>query len=314
MASRRHSHITLMVMPDDSAGEVRRIRFPRMWLRAVVLVSGFCFLVMAGTVTYALVLHQRLDAAEGLLSENDLLRTKMIDLDRVLASVHKKTKRVTDLDARLRALTMVSDSERNLAVGPVGELGSDTPANPALSDDVQAELLRGSADYGTRILLGRGERLSEVIDAAVRSAEDLSVFLSGQRALLARTPSRRPTSGFVTSTFGVRVDPFTGLPQMHNGADFSAPIGTLVMATADGIVVQAGSLGAYGNMVKIQHGTALMTQFGHLSEIGVRVGQKVRRGEPIGAVGNSGRSTGPHLHYEVRMRGIPQDPARFLLD
>lgn len=112
----------------------------------------------------------------------------------------------------------------------------------------------------------------------------------------------------------MRVDPFTGLPQYHAGLDFSARVGANVMATADGIVTWSGNKGAYGKVIELEHETGLSTKYAHLSKLNVKVGEKVRRGQIIGLVGNTGRSTGPHLHYEVRLRGVAQNPQRFLLE
>ena len=116
----------------------------------------------------------------------------------------------------------------------------------------------------------------------------------------------------VTSTFGVRVDPFLGRAAMHSGVDFGVMTGTPVKATADGTVIDAGRNGGSGNMVEVDHGNGLSTRYAHLSRINVVSGQKVERGTVIGLSGSTGRSTGPHLHYEVRRKGDAVNPARFL--
>jgi murein DD-endopeptidase MepM/ murein hydrolase activator NlpD len=131
---------------------------------------------------------------------------------------------------------------------------------------------------------------------------------------LALVPYRKPVIGEVefTSGFGVRVDPFLGRPAMHTGLDFRAAAGDPVRATANGKVVSAGWSGGYGRMVEIDHGNGLSTRYGHLSEINVRVGEPIKIGQVIGAVGSTGRSTGPHLHYETRIDGEAVDPQKFL--
>lgn len=131
---------------------------------------------------------------------------------------------------------------------------------------------------------------------------------------LALVPYRKPVLGEVeyTSGFGVRSDPFLGRPAMHTGLDFRAPTGDPVRATAIGKVLTAGWSGGYGRMVEIDHGNGLSTRYGHLSEIHVRIGDAVKIGQVIGAVGSTGRSTGPHLHYETRIDGDPVDPQKFL--
>jgi len=131
---------------------------------------------------------------------------------------------------------------------------------------------------------------------------------------LALVPYRKPVVGEVefTSGFGVRSDPFLGRPAMHTGLDFRAATGDPVRATANGKVVSSGWSGGYGRMVEVDHGNGLSTRYGHLSEINVRVGEHVRIGQVIGAVGSTGRSTGPHLHYETRIDGEAVDPQKFL--
>jgi hypothetical protein len=131
---------------------------------------------------------------------------------------------------------------------------------------------------------------------------------------LAMVPYRKPVVGEVelSSGFGVRNDPFVGRPAMHTGLDFRASMGDPARATADGRVTNAGWSGGYGRMVEIDHGNGLATRYGHLSKIDVKVGQVVKTGEVIGEVGSTGRSTGPHLHYETRINGEAVDPQRFL--
>lgn len=131
---------------------------------------------------------------------------------------------------------------------------------------------------------------------------------------LALVPYRKPVIGEVefTSGFGVRSDPFLGRPAMHTGLDFRAATGDPVRATANGKVASSGWMGGYGRMVEIDHGNGLSTRYGHMSEISVKVGEQIKIGQVIGAVGSTGRSTGPHLHYETRIDGDAVDPQKFL--
>jgi murein DD-endopeptidase MepM/ murein hydrolase activator NlpD len=131
---------------------------------------------------------------------------------------------------------------------------------------------------------------------------------------LALVPYRKPVIGEVefTSGFGVRNDPFLGRPAMHTGLDFRAASGDPIRATANGKVVSSGWAGGYGRMVEIDHGNGLATRYGHMSEIHVKVGDQIKIGQVIGAVGSTGRSTGPHLHYETRIDGEAVDPQKFL--
>jgi murein DD-endopeptidase MepM/ murein hydrolase activator NlpD len=180
----------------------------------------------------------------------------------------------------------------------IGQLEAATPRAPMGGPFVPVKL---SSDAGAferqlyRINIGRAqvERLNRT---------------------LALVPYRKPVIGEVefTSGFGVRADPFLGRPAMHTGLDFRASTGDPVRATANGKVASSGWAGGYGRMVEIDHGNGLSTRYGHLSEINVKVGDVVKIGQVIGAVGSTGRSTGPHLHYETRIDGEAVDPQKFL--
>ena len=129
---------------------------------------------------------------------------------------------------------------------------------------------------------------------------------------LETVPSLWPVRGWISAGFGQRMDPFSGEDAFHRGVDIAASWGTKVEASADGLVLQAGPGVGYGNEVLITHGFGLMTKYGHLSKIYVVVGEEVKRGQRIGAVGMTGRATGPHLHYEVIVDGTPVNPAKYL--
>jgi murein DD-endopeptidase MepM/ murein hydrolase activator NlpD len=147
-----------------------------------------------------------------------------------------------------------------------------------------------------------------------RNAYKVERFFDSQRSLLASTPTTWPVRGWVTSSFGQRTSPFTGKLQMHEGLDIAARPGTPVKATADGVVIYSGWKSDFGKLVTIDHGYGYRTRYGHLLKIYVKNGTRVKRGDTIGAVGNTGRSTGPHLHYEVKVRGLPVNPKTYLLD
>jgi murein DD-endopeptidase MepM/ murein hydrolase activator NlpD len=138
--------------------------------------------------------------------------------------------------------------------------------------------------------------------------------LEGQRNLLASTPAIRPTSGWMTSSFGQRVSPFTGRKEFHKGVDIANRNGTAILATANGVVAFAGEKGTMGNVLVIDHGHGMITRYAHLSEFLKKQGAKVKRGDIIAQMGNSGRSTGPHLHYEVHLNGVPINPAQYILN
>jgi len=308
-------HFTLMIMPESSGAEVRRHRVSRRVIQVALTAVGLVLAIaVAGTAQSARLWGQA-DANADLRSENEALRAQLAKLDARVAKMDEAVERLGQFDRKLRALTMVSDPGRNLAIGPVGAPEEpSTEAEASFAEALRKDLLSGQIGRAVELVNARAALTGGEADTTLEKVEGLSVLLEGQRARLASTPSRRPARGYVTSTFGMRVDPFTGLPQRHAGIDYSAQIGAPVLATADGTVVYSGNKGAYGKVVEIDHGQGLLTKYAHLSQIEVRLGQKVTRGQPIGAVGNTGRSTGPHLHYEVRLDGIALDPQRFLLE
>src|SRR5262249_10208494 len=138
-----------------------------------------------------------------------------------------------------------------------------------------------------------------------------SSFARRLRRMQAR-PSIWPVNGTLRGGFGTRTDPFSGEGAFHKGVDISAPTGTAVRATGDGIVIHAEWSGAYGRLVVVDHGAGLQTYYAHLSRFAVHAGQEIRTGEIVGAVGSSGRVTAPHLHYEVRVGGAPMNPYLYL--
>lgn len=154
---------------------------------------------------------------------------------------------------------------------------------------------------------------STMFDSKVKELDEALDALDHLKKEARRLPLANPAPGHsVTSPFGVRTDPILGTAALHSGMDFRAPMGMPAKVTAPGVVTKAGWNGGYGRMVEVDHGNGFATRYGHLSEIDVTVGQKLAAGDIIGKTGSSGRSTGPHLHYEVRHNGDAVDPLRFL--
>lgn len=157
--------------------------------------------------------------------------------------------------------------------------------------------------------------LRSLDEAAEQRTDMFTMFesrLLEKRLQMLLIPSTRPVDVAMGSGFGFRTDPFTGNPALHTGLDYPADVGTPVMAAAGGVVISADQHAAYGNTVEIDHGRGLMTRYAHNSRILVKAGDLVKRGQAIAEVGNTGRSTGPHLHFEVIVDGVPQDPEKFL--
>jgi murein DD-endopeptidase MepM/ murein hydrolase activator NlpD len=142
----------------------------------------------------------------------------------------------------------------------------------------------------------------------------LNNFLKEQKSILASTPAIRPTDGWFSSGFGYRTSPFTNQREFHKGLDIGNRVGTPVIAPADGLVVFVGREGSLGKMIAINHGYNLTTRYGHLNKFRVKKGKYVKRGQVIAEVGTSGRSTGPHLHYEVHLNDVHVNPFSYILD
>ncbi|MCI0572692.1 MAG: M23 family metallopeptidase [Myxococcaceae bacterium] len=297
---------TLIVVPDHESA-VRRYRLHR---TLMVQIGGGLLLVgallLGGTVHYFSVAA---DAAENriLREENLALRTQLRSVRDRIDHIGATLDRVERFDQKLRAITLLNDPQRNLAMGP-------TAAEPGTQVAVETQFTHGTTTESAPQLLARLDKLTSEATRQEQSLNELQAYFQDQKSLLASTPSLWPARGWVTSDFGQRVDPYTAERVMHAGLDIAAPHGKEVFSPADGVVVFAGMEGGYGNVVVVDHGYGIKTRYGHLARILVKAGENVRRGIQIGAVGNTGRSTGPHLHYEVRVNGIPQNPRKFILE
>lgn len=156
-------------------------------------------------------------------------------------------------------------------------------------------------------------RLIDFSDHELNSYEEIQAKLNEDQRKRDHTPSIVPVRGFISSRFGFRRDPFTGQRRFHEGLDIVAPIGTPIVAPADGRVRRVKWESGFGLVLEIDHGYGIVTRYAHTSRVLVRPGQVIKRGQVIAYVGNTGRSTGPHLHYEVRIHGRPQDPLKFII-
>ena len=329
---------TILLVPDRDA-KVRKIRVEhRMLVRAGIASA----LVLIGFVA---MLANYFNVV-GKVSENALLRAENLDLqnwrkeaEAKFAHLDDELDRVKRLNVNLRHITSINESERKLGAGerkpgsaaeppmlpenpqpagvraPPANVGGPYTGAAASSGGDEGRLripeIDGDADPD---LLGKLDTLDKKVKAQEQEARALASYFQDQQALLAAAPSIWPVRGWVTSEYSVRNDPYTGEKTMHEGMDIAAPAGTAVRAPADGTVVFNGTEGGYGHVLVIDHGYGIKTRFGHLSRIDVKLGEKVKRGEFVAAVGNTGRSTGPHVHYEVRVNGVADNPRKFLLE
>jgi murein DD-endopeptidase MepM/ murein hydrolase activator NlpD len=231
----------------------------------------------------------------------DLKRQMQVRANAIAIQLGDMKAHVIRLDAlgqRLTAMAGIKSSEFNFGQDPPqGGPETDIPgARPQIADiSTMLQSLQGQIDLS-------GSQLSALEN----------VLLSRQLGQEIHPEGRPVTTGYISSGFGERVDPFTGGEEFHEGIDFAAPQGTGIRAVAAGIVTWAGPRGGFGNMVQIDHGNGYATRYGHAYKVLVHVGQTVQRGDVIGLVGTTGRSTGPHVHFEVLKDGREVNPARFI--
>jgi murein DD-endopeptidase MepM/ murein hydrolase activator NlpD len=289
------------VIADRQTGTVRRLTLS-LWptIAAIVAVLALPILIGLGARWSATATIGDLQTRNAALEvENASYRAATGQLSDQISTLQTAVDQLGERAAvdpnASRAMAKLPLNIRSRAMG--GE------AAPAFSPVVGASMATTEAALGvlSELLGVLGSRLDSVRDSVER-----------RQALAAATPSVWPVAGWLTSSYGNRRDPITNDPGFHPGLDISADYGQPVVATADGTVDSAGANGAYGNMVVLNHGFAITTKYGHLSRLGVMDGQRVKRGDVIGYVGSTGRSTGAHLHYEIWMNGRLTNPMTLL--
>jgi murein DD-endopeptidase MepM/ murein hydrolase activator NlpD len=230
-----------------------------------------------------------------LLAENDSFRAENHSYRIQTAQLGEK---IDFLETLAKKLTVYSGMESARSVGGVGGYSKDSFAQPLPST---AGTLQAIDSYNKSV---------SSLEDGYRKIEDK---LSLQTLVKSVTPDRLPVRGYITAGHGMRRDPFTGASrEYHTGVDISAPLGSRVIAPADGMVVFAGYRAGYGKIIVIDHKFGMITRYGHLYKFNVQPGQRVSRNDVIGYVGNTGRSTGPHLHFELWWHNKAINPAKFL--
>jgi murein DD-endopeptidase MepM/ murein hydrolase activator NlpD len=276
----------------DEAGQLRKISIPVQYLYVLlagVAMGALCLTGIASSYTRML---QKVEHYNELRSEQAQLKDNYTRLEQVAKERDIQVASLGSLASEVSALyglksnpTIVASSEQ------IQEAQVDSSLDQLYA--LKRTALSGAASVGISLGLTRNSTTADWIRA--NSA-----------------PNLWPVEGQVTASFGERIDPFNGEGAFHSGVDISAGIGSLVIAPADGTVTYADFLGGYGRAVMIDHGHGISTRYGHLSSFAVAAGQYIHRGDTIGYVGSSGRSTGPHLHYEVRINDVPVNPYKYL--
>lgn len=324
----RNKKFTFMVIPDANS-TVKRFRLSA----AVISIAAFLivallasciavFLLYRGNVDQIGRLQQELTDVSGnyektIESKNEHisdLQTDLVDLSEQAREINMKMQDITDLESQLKEMVGIESTEDGKDK-PTGDDADGTGLYAADGGTGGEELpvtekeMRDLVEWTRNSFLALGEQI-ETMKPELELTKDA---VAKQQKLLAITPTIWPTdSRRITSTFGVRKDPFTRRATNHAGLDIGGKIGDPIYVTADGTVVEAGRNPSHGNHVMVSHSNGIKTHYSHLNKISTEVGAKVRKGDIIGELGNTGRSTGPHLHYEVIVNGEHVDPQPYL--
>lgn len=293
----------LMIM-ESAGGPVRRARLPRRWL---VLAAGG--VSVAVFVSLAILVH--LVMLRGVVHENTQLREANQTLSDVVAEVEAGIPDVERGVMRSETAFRQLWTKSGLGVEP-SLLGIGPVEGETELPEKSVGRVGGTDPLALGLELGR---VADDASQARRTLNDLLEYFNDAEQMLSNTPSIRPSdSPWLTSGFGKRRDPVDGRWMMHKGLDIGGSPGSPIKAPADGVVIFVGTRGGYGRTVVLDHGYGYQTHFAHLSGFAVSVGDRIERGALIAYMGSTGKSTGPHLHYEVRRHGQPLDPMRFILD
>jgi murein DD-endopeptidase MepM/ murein hydrolase activator NlpD len=283
----------ILFVARDSEGQLRKIPIPIHYLYvflAGALIGMFTVTGMAGS--YARMLW-KVERFNDLRAENHQIKHDYSELEQ--ASREK--------DVQVASLGSIAGE-----VSTLYGLKTDARLLPA-TEDVQPDQYQATLDT---LYALRGSALTGAATAGLQQDPTLRLASLSEWTRAADAPSLWPVEGRITSSFGERVDPFNGEGAFHSGVDISVAYGTPVHAAADGVVTFAEVMNGYGNLIELDHGHGLCTRYGHLSGFAVSNGEHVRRGQVIGYVGATGRTTGAHLHYEVRIQDVPVNPHKYL--
>jgi murein DD-endopeptidase MepM/ murein hydrolase activator NlpD len=299
----------ILFVARDEDGRVRKIPLPLHYAYgfvAAALIGAFTIVGLAGSYTRMLL---KTESFNQVRQEREELRK---NYQQMAKTVHDRDVQVASLGALASEVTALYGMRQNRVVATHSATGNApataaAPGNPATNDDLTPQNVKATID--TFVAL-RNQAMSGRVSRALESG--LSSSFAGDWNQLADAPSLWPIEGRVASSFGSRQDPINGEGAFHPGIDIDAPMGTPVHAAADGDVTGANMGAGYGREVTINHGHDVMTVYGHLSSIAVVPGEHVTRGQVIGYVGQTGRATGPHLHYEVRVHMVPVNPHKYL--
>ena len=295
-------HFTLMIIPSRKSG-VKKISVSKVIIRNILIASIVAILVTLYVVyDYASIKRDRAELAR-LREQTKEQSQQFRDLAMKIDGFADRMEGLRQFDKKIRILSADQTiRDRKLPLG-IGGSDKETRVKELLDQD-QQKMITGIRE--------KIAKLNEDANDREKSFQELLNFLHEQKSILAATPSIWPVKGWVTSEFGVRESPFRTGVEFHKGVDISTRFGKEVAAPADGLVIMSSYDSQDGNFVKIDHGRGLATGFAHLSKMAVKQGMRVKRGDIIGYVGDTGRSTGSHLHYAVFVNNVPVNPRKYL--
>lgn len=292
---------TLMIIPSRKSG-VKKISVPKVLIRNILIASIVGVLVTLFVVyDYASIKRDRTELAR-LRAETVEQSQQLLNLGMKIDEFSDRMEELRQFDKKIRVLAYETSSGKKLPLG-VGGVDSESKIKDLLEKD-HDQIFKGMRD--------NLQQLNEEASEREKSFYELLIFLQEKKSILAATPSLWPVKGWVTSEFGTRKSPFRSGKEFHNGIDISTQYGKEITAPADGLVLSTGYNSQEGNYVRIEHGHGFSTALLHLSRIAVKQRARVKKGEVIGYLGDSGRSTGPHLHYSVYVNNIAVNPRRYL--
>lgn len=318
--------LSLIVVSDETS-PVRRFSLRKVMIKRAAIGAGIFAVTLLGlSIDYV---RLRIDNHElgSLRKETVERRAQVAAFEKKMGEVDGRLAKISELERKVRIIANLPGSaasggddvtaiESDVEPGGQGGLDETNPTEAPLRRHSRLPVIPENAGVPERVsLLDRSaDYLGAVAQGQGDSLEDLLRSLEGKRERLESSPSIWPSRGWLTSGFGYRISPFTNRKQFHSGIDIAGTPGTNVVAPARGRVVFAGPNGPLGNCVIIDHGYGVRTQYGHNQAIYVKPGQVIERGQRIAALGNSGRSTGPHLHYTVEVSGKTRNPLDYIFD
>ncbi len=301
--------ISFFILSNNSS-PVKQLTVSRAMLRFLSVLFAAC-LVLLTYVTYDYTKtvsdHQELQ---------NIISHQSDDIAGQRNQIQKFADEITALKSKLIALNDFEKKIRIIAnIEKTAEQDSLFGVGGSIPDDLDTKIpLTEKHNSLMREMHEQTKQLELASDKQEDGFESLFNFLQDQRNLLSSTPAIRPVKGWTTSGFGYRQSPFTGLREFHKGLDIATRMAEPVIATADGIVSFIGNKGLLGRVVTIDHGHGIVTRYGHLQKTLKKHGEAVKRGDVIANVGVSGRTTGPHVHYEVLLNGMPVNPIKYILN